>query len=41
MTATVFGFLCFRKYAMIELSKPPDNEIKFDLQELQDSSIIL
>ena len=34
----VFGFLCFRKYDMIELSNPPDNEIKFDLQELQDSS---
>ena len=38
MTAIVFGFLCFRKYAIIELSNPPDNEIKFDLHELQDFS---
>ena len=38
--ATPFGFLPLRKYAMIELSNPPDNEIILDLQELQDSSKI-
>ena len=41
MIATDFGFLCYRKYAMIELSNPPDNEIKFDLHSLQDSSKLL
>ena len=34
----VFGCLCFRKYAIMELSNPPDNEIKSDLHDLQDSS---
>jgi hypothetical protein len=28
--ATLFGSLFLRKYAMIELSNPPDNEIKLD-----------
>jgi hypothetical protein len=28
--ATLFGPLFLRKYAMIELSNPPDNEIKLD-----------
>ena len=37
ITDTAFGFLCFRKYAIIELSNPPDSEIKFDLHELHDS----
>jgi hypothetical protein len=41
MIATAFGFLCFRKYAIMELSNPPDSEIKFDLHSLQDSSKIL
>ena len=41
MIATDFGFLCFRKYAIMELSNPPDNAIKFDLQLLHDFSRIL
>ena len=36
-----FGFFCFKKYAIIVLSNPPESEIKFDLHELQDSSKIL
>ena len=36
--ATLFGFFSLRKYAMIELSSPPDSEIKLDSQELHDSS---
>ena len=31
-------FLNFKKYAIMELSNPPDNDIKFDLHSLHDSS---
>ena len=36
ITATAFGFLFLRKYAITELSNPPDSEIRFDFDELHD-----
>ena len=40
ITATVVGFLSFKKYAIIELSNPPDKEIQFESDSLHASSKI-